>query len=110
MYTVSGNFVEITWPDMASKYKIETPDGIIDNYESHSIVIQGIISGVARNVDIIVIPYQDNILMATMTWELSILASSFTRSDSDSSIVFCKTFDDAIVSGSPLIIRLQDNA
>ena len=109
MYTVSGNFVEIIWPAMALEYKVETPDGIHDNYESQSIVIQGIINGVARDVDIIITPYCGIFELPSHVWYENIPASSFTRSDSDSSIIFCKTFDDAIVSGSPLIIRLQDN-
>ena len=110
MYTISGNFVEIIWPKMSSEYKIETPDGTYDNSERGSIVIQGIINGVARDVNIVVIPYNGEMLRSGRAWRLNISADSFTRSDSDSSITFCKTFDDAIVSGSPLIIRLQDNA
>ena len=109
MHIISGNFVEITWPELATEYKVETPDGINDNYGLQSIIIQGIINGVARDVNITVIPYHGAELRRERTWELSILASSFTRSDSDSSITFCKTFDDATVSGLPFIIRLQDN-
>lgn len=111
MYTISGNFVEIIWPKMSSEYKIETPDGIYDNSEMESIVIQGIINGVARDVNIVVIPYNGEMLRSGRAWRLDISASSFTPSDGgNSSITFCKTFDDAIVSGSPIIIRLQDNA
>ena len=95
---------------MAPEYKVETPDGIHDNYESQSITIQGITNGVARDVDIIVTPYCGIFLLTSWVWKLNIPASAFTPTDGYSQMTFCKSFDDANVSGAPLIIRLQDNA
>lgn len=110
MHTISGNFVEIVWTGLATTFKVVTPDGTHDNYASKSIVIQGIISGVARDVDITVTPYRDSVLMSAYFKSLHIPASSFTPTDGGgTTTIFCKTFNDAIVSGAALIIRVQDN-
>ena len=110
MHTISGNFVEIVWTGLATTFKVVTPDGTHDNYASKSIVIQGIINGVARDVDIDVTPYRAGILITAQEKSKNIPASSFTPTDGGGTTnLFCKTFDDANISGVPLINRIQDN-
>lgn len=109
MHTISGNFVEIIWTGLATTFKVETPDGTHDNYASKSIVIQGIISGIPRDIDITVTPYRDGVLMSAQAKSLNIPANSFTPTDAGGSIpVFCRTYNDANVSGAALITRLVD--